>query len=114
MATERIVGRDGTVTIVSDSYAPFGELPVAPTRAEDPAAWHPQRMTEKAVCGRYGATVDDLIAWQEAYGFPKPSKNVLRTVCGSWSLDRVREWDIPDLDAFDARIRAMAARLPRR
>jgi hypothetical protein len=31
---QRIEGNDGTVSLISDSYAPFGELPVTATRPE--------------------------------------------------------------------------------
>jgi hypothetical protein len=114
MATEIIAGRAGTQTIVSDSYAPFGEIQVGPPIVQDdPAKWHSPCLVEADVCRRYdGVTLEDLFAWQ-IYGFPKPTRTKTRLSRFSWRTDVTREWDIEKLDQWDEQIRALAAKLPK-
>jgi len=115
MANATITNRDGSTTIISDSYAPFGEAPVAPVRPENPDLWRPATLDGPATCKRYGATIEELFAWQDLIGFPKPCKNAqLAPTPGTFSIRRVYAWDPSELAAFDARIRAMYQRLPKK
>jgi hypothetical protein len=57
--TQKIQHSDGTVTVISDTYAPFGTLPITAERADDPARWQPKRISEREVLKRYGWTPAD-------------------------------------------------------
>jgi hypothetical protein len=109
---QTIPNRDGSVSFVAGSHAPFGELPVTPIYPEDPARWHPQLIDEKDVCERYGVTVDELKAWQQ-FGFPEPTRVAERTRFGSWRVEIIRQWDPEKLETWKTQIRTIAARLPK-
>ena len=61
MANQIIPGRDDSTTIVTDSYAVFGELQAGPPiPVEDSAKWQAAELDEPAVCRRYSVTPDVL------------------------------------------------------
>ena len=106
MAEQRIVGRDGTITIISDSWAPFGTLSGPPTPAEDSSKWKVVKWKYDDVITRYGWGDDDYAQARARCGFPEPRNKELGRAHMYWSAEKVLEWE--------AGIRTMAARLPKR
>jgi len=118
MAVEQIVGRDGTVTVVSDSYG-WGSISTGgPTRQEDSTQYEPRTLSEDEVCRRYKATKEELRLWmaegQGNLSFPRPHTQSGK---GYWTNlgRRFRPskffWPEAALDLFDDRIREVYARL---
>jgi hypothetical protein len=89
MATEtRIPGRDGTVTVVSDSYAPFGSIAGSTAPAEDPAKWEVRWLNERDV-KRLCLFTDEQFATARSFlGFPTP--RVVTSV--DWFPRRTEQW----------------------
>jgi hypothetical protein len=113
MAETRIEGRNG-VTIVHDTYSPYGEKLVGPPEPpDDPRRWEVPSLDEAPVCKRYGCTPDDLVAWQQ-HGFPKPTQTTRKTRFGSWKVSVVRSWNVSVLARWETDILALAARIPQR
>ena len=111
----KIPCRNGATTIVSDTFAVFGELQVGPPiPVENPEKWHARELDEAATCKRYDATPGELVELQQRHEFPKP---IRQTHTPGWGLRRstVKNfWSIEKLDAWDASIRQLAARTPRK
>lgn len=116
MATTVIPGRNGTATLVSDTFSPYGEAPKAPEPVDDPSGWHPRRLSEKDVLARLRMSADELnnISGEGPLAFPRPSRNTLTTSRGSWHVSRVREWDESAIVSWEDRIRSLATRLPKK
>ena len=115
MANQIIAGKGGTSTVISDTFSPYGEVTHGPSRVDDPEQWHPQLVSQRDTCKRYNnATIDDLFAWQSEFGFPKPARTVQRFKVGEFGFQTIHDWSVEQLDAFDDRIRAMHARVPKR
>jgi hypothetical protein len=114
MATDNTTpGRNGTTTVHTDSFAVFGEIQTGPPiTPDDPTRWHPVLLTEEEVCKRYDATPDDLIAWQQRFGFPAPrTKQAVSRF--SWAVRTVRSFVLDELDAWDEAVLAVAAHVCR-
>ena len=104
--TTKIPGRDGSVTLISDSYAPFGTIQPGPTVAEDPSKWEIRWLDEADIQRRYRWTseqIDDAIA---LVTFPKPYVSTT-TQFGSFQLKRTRRWRENDLSKWDERIASL-------
>ena len=116
MAETQIVGRTGTISIVSDSFAPFGERIVGlPEPADDPGRWHPKMLSQSDLKKRYGASDEELLElWPLSCGFPKPTRTATRTFVASWRVEQIREWSTEKIDEWEAGIRKVSARLPKR
>jgi hypothetical protein len=113
MANQISPGRDGSMTVYSDTYALHGELIVGPpTVAEDPSKWHPVIVEEAEVCKRYNATPDDLMAWRQ-FKFPTPRTKQIASRFSWWTKVK-RSYVEEDLDRWDDSIRDLAARLPKK
>ena len=70
MAQNKVItGRDGRATLISDSFAPYGEVGGVPTRAEDPSTLQPQVLSDGEVLTREGWDADQLELAKQ-YGFP--------------------------------------------
>jgi hypothetical protein len=105
MATERTVGRTGTITITSDSYSPFGELPIIPDPPE-PVRPEDRKLDRKALGKKFGlnpAEVEELIALP---GFPPAGK---RITYGEWGWLVV--WSERQVDTWVEKQRAEATRI---
>jgi hypothetical protein len=115
MATEqRIPGRGGSTTIISDSFAPFGEVSVGPpVRQEDPSTYAPRDLEEAQVLRRYSWTPEDLQA-ASLIGFPAPVWSGYKTTLFSWRYEVIRRWSEQHLLEWEARIRSAAGSLPRK
>ena len=115
MANQIIPGRDDTTTIVTDSYAVFGELQAGPPiPVEDSAKWQAAELDEPAVCRRYSVTPDVLTDWQARYNFPKPSR---QTTIPGWNLRRTvvdNFFAVGMLDGWDESILDLATHVGKR
>ena len=117
MAKQRITGRDGTTTVISDSYAPHGTIVTGPpTPVEDPTRWQPKTLPLADVAKRYGgASADELLmAWPETAGFPKPAKVFTSSQFFAWQITRSHVWTEDSLVAWEDMVRGIAARLPKK
>jgi hypothetical protein len=114
MAEERIVGKDGSVTIIHDSFSPYGQRLVGLSEPpDDPRRYEVPSLDEAPVCERYGCTPDDLVAWRP-YGFPEPTQTRRKTRFGSWKVSVVRSWNVSVLERWEAAIVELAERIPQR
>jgi hypothetical protein len=100
----------GFGSILSENYG-ISKEEGPPIRQEDPARWHPPTVDGPATCKRYGATIDELLAWHDARGFPKPIKNAMvePRPGNFFKGGRVYGWDLGQLAEYDAMIREMYA-----
>ena len=98
MSETRIPGRDGSTTIVTDSYAPFGEIQTGPPARPEPARVEPVRLTDTAVCKRYrGMTPEKLRVARARLGFP--NGELLTTT--SWPSNQVRKTWLKDIEKWE-------------
>jgi hypothetical protein len=113
MAGQIIPSRDGqTATLISDSYGASKSFGPA-TPAEDPTKHTVEWWDTAFLCKRYDCTVDDLMQWSgdDPLSLPKAVQFTVTTFGGHKTVykrpaDKVREWE--------ARLRNVAARLPKR
>ena len=106
MSEQRIPGRNGTATIVGTSYSVFGEIAGLPEPTEDPSKWRSPEFNYSGVFKRYGLNSDAEYDRLRADGFPAPDKSGRGPASLRWRAEKVLEWE--------ARIRGIAARLPKR
>lgn len=115
MAEQQIVGRDGSVSVISEGYG-FGSVSVGPPeRPDDPTRWHSPRVDEEALCKRYGMSAEAFRALQGDHplAFPKAASTRERRAFGAWTGKTIREYDERRVTEWEHRIRALAAQLPR-
>jgi hypothetical protein len=94
----------GTRTIVSDSYAPYGEIPVGPADAPEPARPKVAWFTVPHVCKRFGWTASNF---EEAQSLKFPAGG-RRSTPGQYGGELIfRE------DALDQWVTTHGRRLPR-
>jgi hypothetical protein len=112
---ETLVSRDGqTTTVISDSYAFFGEIQTGPpVPPDDPSKWHAPSLDETAVSKRYGVSMDDLLSWHGRVNFLQPDRTVTKTRFGSWKVQAVRHWNVYRLEEWEVSIANVAAHIPR-
>jgi hypothetical protein len=70
MAEQRLPGRDGTVTVIHDSNAPFGEINGVPEPPDDPSKWHSKRIKDIDYQKRRGWTDEQFATARDYCGFP--------------------------------------------
>ena len=80
MAEQRIPGRNGGATIISDSYAPFGVIQGPAEPADNPEKYRTVLLDDDKVCKRYNwnrQQLSDAIAHKEGgrLGSPRRSRN---------------------------------------
>jgi hypothetical protein len=105
MATEqrRTIGRTGTVTIVSDSYSPFGELPNIPDPPEPPRH-EDRKLDRKGLRKKLELTDAEL---DEAFGLPEFPAAGQRVTYGGWGTTPV--WSESAVDRWVEKQRTLAA-----
>ena len=106
--------RPKTISVVSDSYALWGQTPGEPARQEDPSRWRKETLADEQLTARYGVTVDDLASWRTRFGFPRPTREYVASRLGSYRNDWHRETGVVQVRAWEDQIRELAARLPRK
>jgi len=114
MAEQRIPGRDGTTTIISDSFAPYGSIPGTPTPVEDPSKWREQTLSEAEVLARYRWTPEQLVVAREHGGFPwgelKTDATLRFGISVFFKGTPRRETRAADLDNYDQAMTALGYR----
>jgi hypothetical protein len=104
MAEEHITGRDGSTTIVTTSYAPFGEKVEGgpPARPEDPSKWRVAFWTREDICSELGLT-DSQFGVARTLGFPEARES---TTTGWWPK-RIVAWKAEEVLDWAERVRSL-------
>jgi hypothetical protein len=114
---EQHIGRTGTITITSDSYG-WGSISGPATPPEDPSKWHSTLVDAPWICKRYDWTNDDLNASVSTrggrYSFPASCKQTPVAGTALRSGYTKHEWKLEALLEWEGRIRALAAKLPKK
>jgi hypothetical protein len=112
---QRIPGKHGTTTVVTDSYG-FGSIAVGPAEPpDDPARYVRKVFSERELCARYGVTPETLLGWcgEGPLAFPRP--RVMKVAPpGTWDVFVRREWDQEPVIATERAILDFAGRIPKR
>ena len=108
MAEQRIPGRDGSVTIVSDSYAPFGEIQVGPPIRPEPVRATDQKFNRKQLGKYLNSSDDELQELMDLPGFPAAGR---RFPAGAWGVELI--WSQQAVDRWVSDQRALAAKITR-
>ena len=114
---DRFLNRDGSTSIVSDSFAVYGEIQTGgPDYQEDSTRWHPKTLSMKETSSRYGnATEQELRFDWRTLSFPEPIIGKSKQKFYADGLPRpavvTYTWSVDALDEFDQRILAMAKRI---
>ena len=112
MAEERVTGRDGSVTIISDSYGTTRAVG-APEPPDDPTRWSPPTLSETDLLKRYDCTKDQIDQWIIGFQFPRQMMTKSRLKFGSFVPTLQRIWSEEHVMQWEAEIRGIAARLPK-
>jgi hypothetical protein len=102
MAEQRIAGKDGSTTVISDSYG-FGSVQVGPPIRPEPPRVESPWIDKPRLLKKLGFTEEDFVEAQQ-YEFPIAAK---RPQIGGWAITLV--WRESQIDEWVDRMRASIA-----
>jgi hypothetical protein len=101
MAVQHIPGRNGTITVINDSYAPFGEIAGPAEPAEDPSRYRPSRkMWKSDVLRKQQWTAEQLETAIAYRGFPKGAEAWRPRGFGAWHRPDT-QWNEREIDRWN-------------
>jgi hypothetical protein len=93
------------MTLNTDSYAPFGQLPQLPDRPEDPSKWKVVKLTDADLLKRGPFKTKAQLATARAHlGYPNGTQTTIIKF-GSYPTDR-RETLLKDVESWDEAARS--------
>jgi hypothetical protein len=113
MSTQQFTNRDGTISVVSDSHSPFGEVGGTPSRAEHDfeKERRERRITRSKLRARFRCTDEQFEAILSRPGFPASVGRKINLLT-SFGIGEAL-FDLEQVNSYLAQEHAFVALLPR-